>query len=239
MGFKSSTDYRKDKYDNMLVLPNHGDSVELIIMYQSYADVMLADVHYLKTDDFSGYVHCLGKGCPTCNYRGPNGGQIRIQPKLFIPVYHIERDEIMFFDRSIKFESQLQTEVLNNYPNPSDYIFSLTRDGAAGSVDTKYAFVCKYNNTFKSYDEICKQFGITFPDYYSSICKSIDAATMSKMLSSSGVGNAAVAPMGDYAVTPRASSPAQAAPVNSPPPPTAEFVSGLEGDVSSDEEVKF
>lgn len=227
MAFKSSETYRKDKYGKMLVLPNDQDFVDLVLLYQAATDVLLADVHYIKSDDYSGYVHCLGRGCPACNHVTPNGNKgIRIQPKLFIPLYNVTTNEVNFFDRSIKFESQLQTEVFSKFPNPSDFVFRLTRHGVAGDMDTKYAFVAVGNNVVKSYDEICAEFNITFPDYYENVCRDVDAATMLKWLSNASSGSGVVSSGGamvDYTVTPRGGpsvgTPPAAGGVHDVPPP--------------------
>lgn len=209
MAFKQSEQYRKDKYGNMIVLPNDQDSVDIVLLYTSVSDVLLADVHYLKSDEYDGYVHCLGsKVCPACNHVTPSGNRgIRVQPKLFIPMYNVETNEVMFFDRSIKFESQLLSEVFAGYPNPSDYVFRLTRHGAAGSIDTYYTFMAVSNNTVKSFDQICKEFNLKFPEMYDSVCRDVDAVTLTKWLTSQPTSSALPAgSLPEYTVTPRATS---------------------------------
>lgn len=96
MAFKKVTEYNEEKYANWFVLPDDGDSEEVVILYKDIEDVLVADVHYIKCED-SGYVHCLGKGCPACS-KG-----IRVQPKLFIPLYIPSKEEIVFWDRTPKF----------------------------------------------------------------------------------------------------------------------------------------
>jgi len=238
MAFKKSEEYRKDKYGAMLVLPNDQDFVDLILLYQSQSDVLLADVHYIKSDEYSGYVHCLGQGCPACNHITPGGQKgIRIQPKLFIPIYSIESKEIMFFDRSVKFENQLQNEVFTKFPNPSEYVFRLTRHGAPGSMETYYTFVAVGNNVVKSYEKIFEEFEIKLdendtPDFYEYICREVDAITMQRWLSNSNSssGTSSTSAMVDYAVTPRVSSVDTSTPIVPPP----DFVSDLEGDEIGD-----
>ena len=243
MAFKTAADYKKDKYGKMLVLANDQDYVDIVLMYRDYNDVLLADVHYLKSDDYSGYVHCLGRGCPACNHITPGGTTgIRIQPKLFIPMYNVLEDELMFFDRSVNFEIQLQTEVFSKYPNPADYVFRLTRHGVARDVDTKYAFMAVGTNSVKKYDEICAQFNTSFPEYYETVCKSVDAVTMQRWLTNIGNPvNTAAQPMVDYTITPRTASnvnaPGEGGSSSLTPPPT--FTAGLSEDDDIEDDIEF
>lgn len=209
MGFKTSEQYRKDKYGSMLVLPNDQDYADIVLLYTSVKEVLLADVHYIRSAEYDGYVHCLGpKVCPACNHITAKGNKgIRIQPKLFIPLYNVMTQEIMFFDRSTKFESQLLTEVFANYPNPSDYVFRLTRHGGAGDIDTYYTFMAVSNNTVKPFDDICKEFNITLPGVYNSICRDVDAVTLKRWLTSQSTsGGVPADALPSYTLTPRAVS---------------------------------
>ena len=122
----------EERYGNMFLLRNDGDSADVIFLYQSIDDALVADVHYIKSSSYSGYVHCCGRGCPAC------AKGIRIQNKLFIPLYNISANEVQFFDRSIRFENVLNNAVFSRFPNPSEFVFRITRHGAAGSMDTTY-----------------------------------------------------------------------------------------------------
>lgn len=178
MAFKTMKDYDEARYKNMFRLINDGDSADVVILYRSDQDVLVADTHYIKSPEYSGYVHCTGRGCPAC------AKGIRTQPKLFIPVYNINTEKIEFFDRTLKFDAVLQEQVFSKYPNPSEVVFRITRHGAAGSYETKYEFQAVYSNR-TPYNEILQQFNAQFPDYYENICRDIDAAEMSKLLNSS------------------------------------------------------
>ena len=83
MGFKSVTSYNEEKFNGLFLLRNDGDSADVIFLDRNIDDVLVADTHYVKSADYSGYVHCCGKGCPAC------AKGIRIQTKLFIPLYNI------------------------------------------------------------------------------------------------------------------------------------------------------
>lgn len=184
MAFKSVAQYNEEKYGGLFRLQNDQDSADVIFLYQSAADMLVADVHYIKSADYSGYVHCTGRGCPVC------AKGIRVQTKLFIPVYNITAGEIQFWDRTMKFEPQFHSDVFSRFPNPSEFVFRVTRNGASGDINTKYQIVAIGNNTYKSFDDILKENGVQFPDYYENICKSADPATLSTWLSAVNNSNA-------------------------------------------------
>ena len=67
MAFKTMNDFNKERgYDNYFTLRNDGDTADVIILYRGVSDVLVADAHYIKSNDYTGYVHCCGRGCPAC-----------------------------------------------------------------------------------------------------------------------------------------------------------------------------
>lgn len=201
MAFKTLKTYNEENWGGMFLLRNDGDYADVIFMYQNEDDVLIASTHYIKSSDYNGYVHCCGKGCPAC------AKGIRVQTKLFIPVYNIEANEIQFWDRGNRFQGQLMQDVFTNYPNPCDYVFRITRHGAAGSIDTTYEIVAIGRNTYKSYGDILVEQKAKMPDYYENVCKDMDIATLSTHLSTqSNTGYTANSgDMPNYQVTPRTS----------------------------------
>ena len=200
MAFKSISKYNEERYGGMFLLRNDGDSADVIFLYRSVEDVLVADTHYIKSADYSGYVSCNGRGCPAC------AKGIRVQTKLFIPLYNIESGELQFFDRSVRFEPQLQNDVFSKFPNPSEYVFRITRHGAAGDVNTTYSIVVVGKNTVLSYDDILKKFDTKFPDYFYNVCKDYSNGELALMLNTSAdTSNSATADMPSYQITPRAS----------------------------------
>ena len=101
MAFKKMTDYNEERYGGKFILRNDGDFADVIFLYKSISDVLVADAHYIKSEKYNGYVHCCGVGCPAC------AKEIRVQNKLFIPLYNIQSREIEFWDRTVRFERQL------------------------------------------------------------------------------------------------------------------------------------
>lgn len=182
MAFKSFSQYQEDKNGDFFVLPNNGDSAEVVFLYKSPDDVLVGDVHYLNTASYKGYVHCCGKGCPACNY-GERG--IRVDHKIFIPLYNIQKNKIEFWDRTTFFEQVLQEKVFRPFPNPSEAVFRITRNGAAGDRNTKYEIDPIGRNVSVPYESILAGFNVTFPDGYSKICKEMTADEMYKALNTS------------------------------------------------------
>lgn len=208
MAFKSMTQYNQERYGGLFRLVNDNDHARVVFLYQSVDDVLIADTHYIKSGEFSGYVHCCGRGCPAC------AKGIRVQNKLFIPLYNLDDNEIQFWDRTTNFENQLNNDVFNKYPNPSQYVFTITRHGVAGDINTKYEIRATNRYTVETYDQILNKFQIKMPDYYSNICKELSATELSDILNQ---GNNYSAPNGDslpdYSVTPRARNTASADPI--------------------------
>lgn len=204
MAFKSVEEYNQEFYQNVFKLNDDGEHADVIFMYQSKHDMLQADVHYIKSPSYTGYVHCLGKGCPVCAARKSDGSpKYRIQSKLFIPVYDIYNDAIKFWDRNYNkgFELQLDKEVFAVSPNPSELVFTIKRSGGYKDRDTKYSFTAAGRNTIATYEQILAKFNAKMPDYYENIVKSATASELQSLISSADGDNAAV--VQDYVPIPR------------------------------------
>ena len=209
MGFMSVEDYNEEKYRNLFRLTADGESADVIFLYKSKRDLLRADVHYIISDTYTGYVHCLGQGCPVCAVKKADGSQlIRRQPKLFIPVYNIYKNGgvIEFWDRAYNngFVEQLDREVFNVSPNPSECVFKITRKGGYKDNNTRYSFVAVGRNAVASYEQILEKFNATMPAYYETIVKSFSASELTEMVQSASRRNAPASSMMDYVPTPRA-----------------------------------
>lgn len=200
MAFKKVNDYNNDKFGGLFLLRNDGDSADVIFMYRSVDDVLVANTHYIKSAEYSGYVHCTDRGCPAC------GRNIRIQTKLFIPMFNITAGELQFWDRTMRFENQLQQDVFAKYPNPSEFVFRITRNGAANDVNTTYSIMAIGRNTYMSYDDILAKKGVSYPEHYETVCKDVSPSTLTSMLNSGNVNSGNVSSgstMPEYQATPR------------------------------------
>lgn len=210
MAFKTVKSYNEERYGGLFTLQNDGDTADVVFLYQSVDDVLVADTHYIKSLDYNGYVHCTGdrRNCPACQ-KG-----IRIQTKLFIPVYNIQKNEIEFWDRTPRFEPQLMQDVFKNYPNPSEFVFRITRHGVAGDINTTYEINVVGNNRFKPYGQILAEHNAISPDFYSQVCREVSAEDMRKMISDSSTPTTDYNP--SYAATPRGAAAANVTSVETP-----------------------
>lgn len=199
MAFKSVNEYN----GNLFRLPNDNDSADVVFLYTSSAEQLIADVHYIKSPDYSGYAHCCGVGCPAC------GKGWKVENHFFIPLYNIQNNRIEFFDRSTRFLSQMAA-VFSAYPNPSEYVFKIIRHGAAGSKDTRYEIRLAGKNTRFPYEGILAQFNATMPGYYENVVRTLSVAEMTAMInaqaavSTPGFTPVADSSMQEYVPTPRA-----------------------------------
>lgn len=198
MAFKSVEQFNDERYRNLFKIQDDGGSADVVFLYQKKADMLVADVHYVKSSSYSGYVHCIGNGCPACK-KG-----IRVQTKLFIPVYNVTKDAIEFWDRNMNsgFLSQLDRDIFDNFPNPSEYVFRITRHGAYKDKETRYDIVAVGKNASMPYDMIMAKFNATMPAYYENIVKSVSLPELTEMMQASGPDNSAAIP--DYVPVPRA-----------------------------------
>lgn len=200
MAFKSIDDYNEARYGGFFLLQNDGDFKDVIFLYQSTRDVLVGDVHYVKSADYSGYVQCCGKGCPAC------AKGLRVQGKMFVPMYVVDEDEVEYWDRSIRFSNILSSAVFSKFPNPSDFVFRITRRGAAGDRNTVYEIKVVGRNTVKSYSQIVAEKGLKFPESYNTVCKDLSIVDMQALLDTSSSYSDSgfnIADMPSYQITPR------------------------------------
>lgn len=176
MAFKSLKLYNEERFSNLFLLRDDGDYADVVFLYQSVDDAMVVDTHYIKSAEYSGYVQCCGRNCPAC------AKGIKVQSKLFIPLYNIFENKVEIWDRGIRFSNQFLRDVFNHYPNPSEFVFRITRHGVAGSMDTQYSIMNVGRNAGYSYDSIIEAHNVKFPDIYYEICKNYSVADLSSML---------------------------------------------------------
>lgn len=195
MAFKSVEQFNDDRYHGLFRLVNDGDHADVVFLYQSMKDMLVAQAHYIKSADYSGYVHCAGQGCPAC------GKGIRVQTKLFIPVYNIDKDEIEFWDRNMKFEPVMEQAVFNRFPNPSEFVFRITRHGVPNDINTTYSIEAVGKNTTSPYGAILAKFNVKMPDAYEAVIKDASVSELTSMLQNSG--NESASNMPEYTPVPR------------------------------------
>lgn len=235
MAFKKAREYKEQIHAGKFILPDDGDSANVIFLYKNYDDVLLADVHYIKSAEYSGFVQCTGRDCPAC------AKGIRVQNKLFIPVYNVDEQEVQFWDRGERFESQLSRDVFRKYPNPTGYVFRVTRKGEANDRNTRYTIEVSGKNSSLSYEQLLEKFNVSFPEAYENICKDYDADKLRDLLAhpADAVSDN---DLPDYSVTPRASANGMPTPVYEPVPEDTALTFDADADSDPDgdlDEVSF
>lgn len=204
MAFRTVDQFNQERgYDNYFSLRNDGDSADVIFLYRGPSDVLVADAHYIKSTDYTGYVHCCGRGCPAC------GKGISVRNKLFVPLYNVQADKIEFWDRSMFFENQLNQDVFSKFQNPSEFVFRITRHGQARDVNTTYEIRAIGKNNTLPYDVIMAKFNTKTPDVYSKVIREVSAGELNIMLNASAPAADSgssydTSSMPSYQVTPRA-----------------------------------
>lgn len=249
MAFKKMVEFNEQRYGNSFRLVNDQDYADVIFLYRNTSDVLIADTHYIKSAEYNGYVQCLEKDCPACE-KG-----IRVQTNLFIPMLvlsHSDPDfkgpKIQFWDRSTKFQAQLMNDVFKNYPDPSGFVFRITRFGVPNDRGTRYAINVLEENQVGPYEAIMAKYGISLPDSYEIICKDYSATELRRVLLQQSSPNAAQRPT--YGATPRTAPQSNAIPPESGVPivSTPQYVAPITpapvvpiapttSDVSADEHV--
>lgn len=209
MGFKSVEEYDEELYRNKFRIPRDGMTADVIFLYRSKRDMLQATTHYIKSSTYSGYVHCLGEGCPVCARKKADGSNVyRVQSKLFIPLYNIQKNGgvIEFWDRNYNqgFINQLDRDVFEKSPNPSECVFTIKRHGDYRDTETRYDFVAAGWNKIMSYDQILAKFNATMPEYYENIVKSASAEELEELLKNQISDNHNSSISQDYVPVPRA-----------------------------------
>ena len=242
MAFKSMEQYNTERYGNFFMLQDDGDSAQVIFLYRKLEDVLVAPVHYIASSDFKGYVHCLGDRCPACKPGPGRERGLRVQTKLFVPVYNIDADEIQYFDRSDAFYHQLCSDVFRIYENPSECVFRIVRHGAYRDRNTRYEIQLLGKNDIISYDEILSKFNTSMPEDYERVVKDMSASEMQSALDTYGSNSSessysSASDLPKYTPIPRVTVPTPAFSESSRPKidVTSE---GIE-DEDVDEDVKF
>lgn len=185
MGFKSLTNYVEEKQGNFFTLANNNDEADVIFLYQSVEDVLVADAHYISSKTYNGYAHCLGDNCPACNYPTQSGKGIRKDTTIFIPLFNIKKNKVEFWQRTPKFVNQVLTQsVFKNYPNPSEFVFKVIRHGEAGDPGTRYEVKAISRNANYPYSQILADFGMVLPQSYELVCKDMTYEEMNNCLHS-------------------------------------------------------
>ena len=121
-------------------------------------------------------------------------------------MYNLDTQKIEFWVKSQSFENYLDRAVFDSYPNPSEYVFTITRHGEYKAEKVTYDIRAEYNNNAMTYDQILAHFNTTleWPGYYSNICRSYSISELENLLAKNSSSSAAPrSGLADYVATPR------------------------------------
>ena len=104
----------------------------------------------------------------------------------------------------MKFEPQFQKDVFDRFPNPSEFVFRITRHGIPNDINTTYSIEAAYKNTLGSYETLLNKYNAKMPDYYSEIIKEVSISELSDMLQNSGNDSNSGSGLPEYTPIPRA-----------------------------------
>lgn len=202
MAFKSIETYNDERYRFQFRLTKDGESANVIFLYRSKSDMLIGPAHYVMSPEYRGYVECCEVGCPACAK-----GIRKDVGMLFIPLYNLDTQKIEFWVKSQSFENYLDRCVFDSYPNPSEYVFTITRHGEYKAEKVTYDIRATYNNSVMTYDQILAKFNTTldWPGYYANICRSYSISELEHLLSNRSQSNSTSSSgLSDYVATPRA-----------------------------------
>lgn len=152
-------------------LKDDGDSCRIRILYETTADVDGRTIHRVETSPGkSRNIDCLRAHyddpydmCPLCTH--PNESVRGTQFKMWIPVYSVDTEEVMLWDRSGKFWEKVLMPLMVKYGEPfCGNIFTVVRHGRAGDSNTTYELIHEGvdETTLDDFDEIPSAEGVFF-----------------------------------------------------------------------------
>lgn len=136
-------------------LKNDKDVATVRFLYDSIDDVEGLSVHTVQLGDKKRYVNCLREYndsmdvCPFCR-----DGKFTTA-KLFIPVYDVNTDKLLIWERGKKFFSKMSS-LCSRYPNLVSHVFEIERNGMKGDTATTYEIyeVDKDDTTMEDMPEV-------------------------------------------------------------------------------------
>lgn len=135
--YKDADNYGGTGGGGYFSLKNDKDVARVRFMYESAEDVEGFAVHEVEIDGKKRYVNCLRAynepldECPFCKAK-------RFQvAKLFIPLYDIDNDRTVTWERGKKFFAKIAS-LCARYPNLVSHEFEIERNGKPGSTQTTY-----------------------------------------------------------------------------------------------------
>lgn len=129
-------------------LKNDGDTCRVRVLFEKISDVNSHCVHSIKlANGFRTNVECLKSTyddpddvCPLCNSSNPE--YKKTYNKFWLPLYKVDEGETCMWERGLKFWKEVIGPLMVKVGTPfCGHIFTIERNGEAGSVDTTYEFL--------------------------------------------------------------------------------------------------
>lgn len=113
------------------------DTALVRFMYNTEEDIEGHVVHRVEVNGYNRYVNCLRSysdpldACPLCE------AHMRTTVKFYVPLYKIDTDEVLMWERGQNFYSKLHSLCMECKPLVS-YPVEIERNGKAGDMNTTY-----------------------------------------------------------------------------------------------------
>ena len=195
MKFNAQKDLENYSYEGVgyLSLKNNGDKCTVRFMYNSLDDVEGYCVHRIK--DQSGRTHsvdCIREYgdpldmCPCCS--SANFDDRKTFTKFYIPIYKVDSDEIVLWERGKSFYKQLSTLMVEKGSPFCSNTFTIERCGEAGDKDTTYEVIYEDtdNTTIEDLLEMADVEDIPSPE--GTMVKKLTAEEMETLVSTRSFG---------------------------------------------------
>lgn len=118
-------------------LRNDGDTARVRFLYDSVEDVEGFAVHQVEVNGKKRYVNCIREAgdskdvCPLC------AANQFVTAKFFIPLYNVDEDRTMIWERGKQFGSKLG-KLCARYPHLVQTEFEIERNGKPRDTNTTY-----------------------------------------------------------------------------------------------------
>ena len=125
-------------------LKDDGDTALVRFLIDSQDDLNCTFTHRVKVNGKERNIECLSnvasaqlsaETCPFC------AAKKKRQVKMFIPLFDMENDQVLIWERGISYIDQITTEILMRYPEPYKEVFIIQRCGERNNMETVYKFI--------------------------------------------------------------------------------------------------
>lgn len=140
----SSFSNRDSRNFGFFSLKNNGDKAVVRILYNDPSEFKVMSVHKERISGKFHTINCVREyndpvnACPLCLAKGD------VQTRFYIPMIQYEKDEsgkvvpqFVVWERSLGY-ARVVKNLIDEYGPLKDMIFTITRDGEAGDLKTKY-----------------------------------------------------------------------------------------------------